>query len=108
MTASRSITVMRAALILLVAGAVIAFGFSANNYLLQAGTTLAMSAVLCFAWNVVGGFMGYPSCRMQAFRSRSPGLRLPSAARYLLRSWEVSCLVCAGTISPSAPSRWWR
>jgi branched-chain amino acid transport system permease protein len=67
MTASRSITVMRAALILLVAGAVIAFGFSANNYLLQAGTTLAMSAVLCFAWNVVGGFMGYPSFATAAF-----------------------------------------
>jgi branched-chain amino acid transport system permease protein len=67
MTASRSITVMRAALVLLVAGAVIAFGFSANNYLLQAGTTLAMSAVLCLAWNVVGGFMGYPSFATAAF-----------------------------------------
>jgi branched-chain amino acid transport system permease protein len=61
------ITVMRAALILLVAGAVIAFGFTANNYLLQAGTTLAMSAVLCLAWNVVGGFMGYPSFATAAF-----------------------------------------
>ena len=61
------ITVMRAALILLVAGAVIAFGFTANNYLLQAGTTLAMSAVLCLAWNVAGGFMGYPSFATAAF-----------------------------------------
>lgn len=61
------ITVMRAALILLTAGAVIVFGFTANNYLLQAGTTLAMSAVLCLAWNVVGGFMGYPSFATAAF-----------------------------------------
>jgi branched-chain amino acid transport system permease protein len=67
MTAGPSITVMRAALVLLVVGAVIAFGFSANNYLLQAGTTLAMSAVLCLAWNVVGGFMGYPSFATAAF-----------------------------------------
>ena len=47
--------------------AVSAFGLSANNYLLQAGTTLAMSAVLCLAWNVVGGFMGYPSFATAAF-----------------------------------------
>ena len=67
MTAGPSITVMRAALVLLVVGTVIAFGFSANNYLLQAGTTLAMSAVLCLAWNVVGGFMGYPSFATAAF-----------------------------------------
>lgn len=62
-----SITVTRAALILLAVGGVIAFGFSANNYLLQAGTTLALSAVLCLAWNVVGGFMGYPSFATAAF-----------------------------------------
>ena len=45
----------------------LAFGLSANNYLLQAGTTLAMSAALCLAWNVVGGFMGYPSFATAAF-----------------------------------------
>jgi branched-chain amino acid transport system permease protein len=67
MTAGLSIAVMRAALVLLVVGGVIAFGFSANNYLLQAGTTLALSAVLCLAWNVVGGFMGYPSFATAAF-----------------------------------------
>jgi len=60
-------TLMRATLVLLIAGAVIAFGFFANNYLLQAGTTLAMSAVLCLAWNVIGGFMGYPSFATAAF-----------------------------------------
>jgi branched-chain amino acid transport system permease protein len=61
------ITPTRVAAALLVAGVVIAFGFSANNYLLQAGTTLAMSAVLCLAWNIVGGFMGYPSFGTAAF-----------------------------------------
>jgi branched-chain amino acid transport system permease protein len=55
------------AAVLIVSGAVIAFGFTANNYLLQAGTTLAMSAALCLAWNVVGGFMGYPSFATAAF-----------------------------------------
>jgi branched-chain amino acid transport system permease protein len=45
----------------LVFAAIAWFGASANNYLLQAGTTLAMSIVLCLAWNIVGGFMGYPS-----------------------------------------------
>jgi branched-chain amino acid transport system permease protein len=56
-----TLTVTRVAIALLIVGAVLAFGFSANNYLLQAGTTLAMSAVLCLAWNIIGGFMGYPS-----------------------------------------------
>lgn len=41
--------------------AVIALGVTANNYILQAGTTLAMSIVLALAWNLVGGYMGYPS-----------------------------------------------
>src|ERR1700704_4375433 len=67
MNARPSVTVVHAALALLLTAAVIAFGFSANNYLLQAGTTLAMSAVLCLAWNVVGGFMGYPSFATAAF-----------------------------------------
>jgi branched-chain amino acid transport system permease protein len=41
--------------------AVVALGVTANNYILQAGTTLAMSIVLALAWNLVGGYMGYPS-----------------------------------------------
>jgi branched-chain amino acid transport system permease protein len=41
--------------------AIVAFGVTANNYILQAGTTLAMSIVLALAWNLVGGYMGYPS-----------------------------------------------
>src|SRR4051812_50081653 len=67
MNARPSIVVVRAALALLLTGAVLAFGFSANNYLLQAGTTLAMAIVLCLAWNIVGGYMGYPSFGTAAF-----------------------------------------
>jgi branched-chain amino acid transport system permease protein len=58
---------MRAVAAAVLVAGVIAFGLSANNYLLQAGTTLAMSVVLCLAWNVVGGFMGYPSFATAAF-----------------------------------------
>jgi hypothetical protein len=32
-----------------------------DNYYLQVGTTLAMLCVLCWAWNLVGGYMGYNS-----------------------------------------------
>jgi len=52
---------LRLAAALATAGAVIAFGLVANNYLLQAGTALAMAVALCLAWNIVGGYMGYPS-----------------------------------------------
>jgi branched-chain amino acid transport system permease protein len=45
----------------------IAFGFVANNYLLQAGTSLAMYMALAYAWNIVGGYMGYPSFGTAAF-----------------------------------------
>jgi branched-chain amino acid transport system permease protein len=66
-TGTSLITPARALLAILLAAAVLAVGATANNYLLQAGTTLAMSAVLCLAWNVVGGFMGYPSFATAAF-----------------------------------------
>ena len=65
---SDSLSTSFAALALLLLGAaIIAFGFWANNYLLQAGTTLAMAVVLCLAWNIVGGYMGYPSFGTAAF-----------------------------------------
>jgi branched-chain amino acid transport system permease protein len=67
MMGGSQITLARALIAVVLVAAVIAFGLSANNYLLQAGTTLAMSAVLCLAWNVVGGFMGYPSFATAAF-----------------------------------------
>ncbi len=46
---------------------VVAFGLTANNFLLQAGTTLAMYVALAYAWNIVGGYMGYPSFGTAAF-----------------------------------------
>jgi branched-chain amino acid transport system permease protein len=52
---------LRVAAAILVIGTIVAFGAWANNYLLQAGTTLAMAVVLCLSWNLVGGYMGYPS-----------------------------------------------
>jgi branched-chain amino acid transport system permease protein len=50
-----------AIVLLLAMAAVLGFAWQANNYLLQVGTTLAMSVTLCYSWNFVGGFMGYPS-----------------------------------------------
>ncbi len=46
---------------------VVTFGLRANNYLLQAGTSLAMYMALAYAWNIVGGYMGYPSFGTAAF-----------------------------------------
>jgi branched-chain amino acid transport system permease protein len=67
MTPRSSPMLIRIALAAVLIAAIVAFGMSANNYLLQAGTTLATSAVLCLAWNVVGGYMGYPSFATAAF-----------------------------------------
>lgn len=44
-----------------------AFGLTADNYLLQAGTSLAMYMALAYAWNIIGGYMGYPSFGTAAF-----------------------------------------
>jgi branched-chain amino acid transport system permease protein len=38
-----------------------------DNYQLQVFTTLAMLCALCWAWNIVGGTMGYPSLATAAF-----------------------------------------
>lgn len=38
-----------------------------DNYFLQVGTTLFMLSVLCWAWNIVGGYMGYPALCMISF-----------------------------------------
>jgi branched-chain amino acid transport system permease protein len=38
-----------------------------DNYYLQVGTTLFMLSVLCWAWNIVGGYMGYPALCMISF-----------------------------------------
>ena len=39
----------------------IALSFILDNYQLQVAFSLAMLCVLCLAWNLVGGYMGYPS-----------------------------------------------
>jgi branched-chain amino acid transport system permease protein len=38
-----------------------------NNYQLQVLATLAMVCTLCWAWNIVGGYMGYPSLASSTF-----------------------------------------
>jgi branched-chain amino acid transport system permease protein len=38
-----------------------------DNYHLQVMTTLAMLCVLCWAWNLVGGYMGYPALSTVTF-----------------------------------------
>ena len=63
----RTTELLRGGALIVVATAVVLFGFGANNYQLQAGTTLAMAVVLCLAWNIVGGYMGYPSFGTAAF-----------------------------------------
>jgi branched-chain amino acid transport system permease protein len=45
---------------------VVACSFYLNNYYLQFGTTLAMFCALALGWNIVGGYMGYPSLATSA------------------------------------------
>lgn len=40
---------------------------SGDNYLLRLGTTVAMYVTLATAWNIIGGFAGYPSFATAAF-----------------------------------------
>ncbi|ARQ00332.1 branched-chain amino acid ABC transporter permease [Pseudorhodoplanes sinuspersici] len=58
-------------LIIMVIGAVIAFGLplvlSNETYLLRLATSLALLITLASAWNQVGGFTGYPSFATAAF-----------------------------------------
>lgn len=61
----------RAWAVLAGAAAVIAvlvtLGLTADNYVLQASTSLAMYMALAYAWNIIGGYMGYPSFGTAAF-----------------------------------------
>jgi branched-chain amino acid transport system permease protein len=61
----------KACLQLLAGTAIFALAFFAargmNNYQLQVGSSLAMLCTLCLAWNVVGGYMGYPSFATATF-----------------------------------------
>ena len=52
---------------LLVLGASIGASFALDNYQLQVVTSLAMLCVLCWAWNIVGGYMGYPALSTATF-----------------------------------------
>jgi branched-chain amino acid transport system permease protein len=55
-------------LILLIGVAVLApVPFLADNYLLRLATTALMYASLALAWNMIGGFAGYPSFGLAAF-----------------------------------------
>lgn len=50
--------------VVIAATALLAFG---DNYALRLATTVAMYATLAVAWNIVGGFSGYPSFATAAF-----------------------------------------
>lgn len=52
------------ALLVAVLGGLLAFG---DNYVLRLATTVAMYVTLAVAWNIVGGFTGYPSFATAAF-----------------------------------------
>lgn len=44
-----------------------ALAFRLDNYQLQVGASVAMLCALCLSWNIVGGYMGYPSLATAAF-----------------------------------------
>jgi branched-chain amino acid transport system permease protein len=52
---------------LLLAAGGVAAGFYFDNYKLQVFTSLAMACTLCWGWNIVGGYMGYPALGTIAF-----------------------------------------
>ncbi len=45
----------------------VALAFTLDNYELQVGTSLAMLCALCWSWNIVGGYMGYPALSTATF-----------------------------------------
>lgn len=47
--------------------AVLALMFTADNYVLRLATTVGMYAALAWAWNLIGGYAGYPSFATAAF-----------------------------------------
>lgn len=56
--------IMALALLLAALAGLLAFG---DNYVLRLATTVAMYVTLAVAWNIVGGFTGYPSFATAAF-----------------------------------------
>lgn len=89
----RSVVLMLLAAAVCVVGAIGA-SFILDNYQLQVVTSLAMLCVLCWAWNIVGGYMGYPALSTATFFgvgayicaiTQSWGLSLPIG-------WGGACL----------------
>ncbi len=90
---------------LFIASAVFASAFFAaremNNYQLQVGSSFAMLCTLCLAWNVVGGYLGYPSFATATFfgigaygAAISQAFGVPLTLSWLI-SAGVSALVAA-------------
>jgi branched-chain amino acid transport system permease protein len=59
--------VLKLAAGMLIFAIIAGIAFRLNNYQLQVGTSLATLAVLSLAWNLVGGYMGYPSFATSTF-----------------------------------------
>lgn len=53
--------------LLIALGAVLALIYAADNYVLRLATTVGMYAALAWAWNLIGGYAGYPSFATAAF-----------------------------------------
>lgn len=51
----------------LLLAAILVFPLFAGNYAMRLASILAMEAGLAFAWNIIGGFAGYPSFATAAF-----------------------------------------
>ncbi len=70
--------------------------FSADNYVLRLATTVAMYASLAWAWNLIGGYAGYPSFATAAFfglGAYSGGI-LQGALPFAL-AWPLAGLIVA-------------
>ena len=89
------LSIIAAAVVLL---GVFAAAFQLNNYLLQVGTSLAMLAVLCLAWNLVGGYMGYPSLATAALFGLGlyVGALAQIAGLHIAAAWLLAALAGAG------------
>lgn len=72
----------------------LAFG---DNYVLRLATTVAMYVTLAVAWNIVGGFSGYPSFATAAFFGLGAyaGGLAPSAGVPVLAAWIGAGLLTA-------------
>src|SRR5690606_31084859 len=93
---------MRAAALIAVALLALALPFGADNYVLRLTTTMLMYSALAVAWNVIGGFAGYPSFATAAFfglGAYAAGVLQLHYALPMVAAWVagglVSCLFAA-------------